>query len=114
MKKILIATYLFLLSTASAAAQELDTLPMYNISWCTAVEYYSEYVLKNHGEIPILTGQGTISVVNSDETMGFADGFVVITANSQTRTFSVNIVFADGINCTLTAGIEFAPIVAAR
>lgn len=112
MKKIFIAVYLCLLSAVPTAAQSLDTLPMYNISWCTPVEDYAEYVLKNHGEIPILSGKSTISVVNPDDTMGFADGIAVITANSQSRTFSVNIVFSDGVNCTLTAGVDLAPIVA--
>jgi hypothetical protein len=96
--------------TMLASAQQLpNTQPMLAIAHCMPADQYAEYVVREFGEEPVLMGWGFVDVADENFEPRGSEGMLVVTANFDTGTFSINITYEDGINCTLMQGLEFAP-----
>jgi hypothetical protein len=91
-----------------ASAQTLNTRPMAMTAWCTSIDEFADHAYEYHGEPPVLTGVGYITILGDSEPQ-FAQGLMVITANLDSGSFSLNIGFDDGTNCTLMTGFNLEP-----
>jgi hypothetical protein len=98
-------TALFLLLFAGSAAAQ--TQPMYLVGLCMSRADIAQW-MQELGEQSAASGFG---FVEEALTGGFPQGIVTLWINPETGTYSVSIEFADGVNCLLTAGDDFAPTV---
>lgn len=91
-----------------ATAQDLNTISMPMVGWCAPIAETARQLTEKYGERPIISGNGFISIPNGNDTE-IAEGTMVITANLDSGSFTVNISFTDGMNCIVLSGFGFSP-----
>lgn len=108
-KTFLLAGGIFSIAVLASAQQLPNTQPMLAVAHCMPADEYAAYAAREFGEAPVLMGWGFVDVANENFEPRVSEGMMVITANFDTGTFSVNITYEDGMNCTLMQGLEFEP-----
>ena len=102
----------FFVFAGAANAEVLDYRPMLMFGQCTETAPYVQMLETGYGERAVLEGNGFIQLPNQDPTAKdntVVNGFMTISTNFDTGTFTVSITFADGISCLLIDGTEFVP-----
>jgi len=94
-------------ATASAAQQapESTAKQMQFLADCDKTEKIVAKIINGFGEKPIVDARAGVL----DNKGNVITGYLIITGNSDTETFSVTINFDDGHTCILTFGDNIAP-----
>ena len=112
MFKKIITLLNFFVFAGAANAEFLEYKPMPMFGQCTETAPYVLMLETEYGEQAVLEGNGFIQLFGRDpatEMNSIANGYMTISTNFDTGTFTVSITFADGMSCLLIDGTEFVP-----
>ena len=89
---------------------ENQLIILYTANQCGPVKDISHMLKDKYGEVPLAIGNGLITLA---QTGAIVPATLVITVNSETKTFTINSLMPDGNTCLLMSGNNFAPAASA-
>jgi hypothetical protein len=103
-----LATVLAITSLSATAAIAQEPIEMFSSATCIQAEIGHEYKTEEMGEQVLFLGRANVPWVTED-TRGFTQGLVQMYVNQDTGTWTVSVLFGDGIQCDMLYGFNFQP-----